>query len=85
MPQNPSHCIICHQETDFLAMVRSRDWKLVHFLDAGYGQLFDLANDPGGEMRNLWSDPAAANAKRELLDALRKWRMQSQCRTRGWR
>ena len=37
-----------------------------------------------GEMRNLWSDPAAANAKRELLDVLRKWRMQSQYRTRGW-
>jgi hypothetical protein len=34
-------------------MVRSRDWKLVHFLDAGYGQLFDLANDPGGDAQSL--------------------------------
>ena len=73
------------QETEYMTMVRSRDWKLVHFLDEPFGQLFDLANDPG-EVHNLWDDPAAAaaDAKRELLDTLREWRIRSQYHTRDW-
>ena len=51
------------QETEFMTMVRSRDWKLVHFLDEPFGQLFDLVNDPA-EVHNLWDDPAAAGKKR---------------------
>ncbi|MCJ7551146.1 MAG: DUF4976 domain-containing protein, partial [Anaerolineae bacterium] len=66
-----------------MTMVRSRDWKLVHFLDAAEGQLFDLANDPG-EIRNLWDDPVVAEKKHELLDVLREWRIRSGYRTRGW-
>jgi arylsulfatase A-like enzyme len=71
------------QETDFMSMVRSRDWKLVHFLDEPFGQLFDLANDPG-ELHNLWADPDAAAKKQELLDVLREWHIRSQYRTRDW-
>jgi len=37
-------------------MVRSADWKLVHFLGSDEGQLFDLKNDPDEE-RNLWNCP----------------------------
>ena len=70
-------------ETEFETMVRSRDWKLVHFLGEAYGQLFDLRNDPG-ETQNLWDDPSAAKAKRRLLDALLEWRIASQHRTRDW-
>jgi arylsulfatase A-like enzyme len=64
-------------------MVRSREWKLVHFLDADYGQLFDLRNDPE-EMRNRWNDPDAEEAKRGLLDVLREWYIRSGVRTAGW-
>lgn len=71
------------RETDFMTMVRSEDWKLVHFLDEDQGQLFDLANDPG-EVRNLWDDPAVEAKKRELLDVLREWRIRSAYRTRAW-
>ena len=71
------------QETAFMSMVRSRAWKLVHFLDEPFGQLFDLVNDPG-EVRNLWSDPAAAPHKQELLDELREWRIRSQLHTADW-
>ena len=71
------------QETEFMTMIRSRDWKLVHFLDEDGGQLFDLVNDPG-EANNLWNDPAAAERKRELLDALREWRIRSAYHTRNW-
>ena len=30
------------QTTDFMTMVRSSEWKLVHFLDQPFGQLFNL-------------------------------------------
>jgi arylsulfatase A-like enzyme len=66
-----------------MTMVRSREWKLVHFLDEPFGQLFDLANDPG-EVHNLWDDPSAACTKGELLDTLREWRIRSQYHTRYW-
>ena len=71
------------QETDFMTMVRSRDWKLVHFVDEPDGQLFNLKNDPD-EVKNLWDDPAAAATKQELLDELREWRVRSLVHTAGW-
>ena len=67
----------------FMTMVRSRGWKLVHFLDADYGQLFNLKKDPE-EMRNLWNDPVAVDAKAELLGVLREWHIRSQVHTAGW-
>jgi arylsulfatase A-like enzyme len=76
------------RETAFMTMVRTPDWKLVHFLDEPCGQLFDLAADPA-EIHNLWGDPAHAETKRALLDTLRDWRIRSQYQTRdrgrGWR
>jgi arylsulfatase A-like enzyme len=71
------------QETEFMSMVRSREWKLVHFLDEPFGQLFDLVNDPG-EIHNLWDDPTYEDKRRELLDVLREWRIRSQYHTRRW-
>jgi arylsulfatase len=71
------------QETEFMTMIRSREWKLVHFLDEDGGQLFDLMKDPG-ETHNLWNDPDAGPRKRELLDALREWRIRSAYHTRHW-
>ena len=71
------------RETEFMTMVRCHDYKLVHFLDEPFGQLFDLANDPG-ETQNLWDDPAATDKKRELLDVLREWRIRSRYKTREW-
>lgn len=68
---------------DYQTMIRSRDWKLVHFVGENDGQLFDLRNDPD-EVRNLWADPACAEKKRELLDALLEWRIRSQCEHAGW-
>jgi arylsulfatase A-like enzyme len=71
---------------ELMTMVRSKDWKLVHFLGAEGdqpGQLFDLRRDPD-ELVNLWdsSDPEPAARRRELLDVLRDWRMRSQLRTK---
>ena len=71
------------QEVEYMTMVRSEGWKLVHFLGEEYGQLFDLDADPG-ETENRWDDPAAADAKRDLLDRLREWRIRSQYEAEGW-
>jgi arylsulfatase A-like enzyme len=71
------------QETDFMTMVRTPEWKLVHFLNEPFGQLFDLVNDPQ-EVHNLWDEPAAADKKSELLGVLREWRIRSQYHTRNW-
>ncbi|MDA1015511.1 MAG: sulfatase-like hydrolase/transferase [Planctomycetota bacterium] len=71
------------QATEFMTMVRSRDWKLVHFIDEPHGQLFNLIDDPD-EIRNLWDDPAAAEHKQRLLDELREWRIRSLVHTADW-
>ncbi|MGI9262681.1 MAG: sulfatase family protein [Woeseiaceae bacterium] len=47
--------------------VRTKDHKLIRFKDIGidHWEMFDLENDPG-EMRNIYSDPAYADARQEL-------------------
>jgi arylsulfatase A-like enzyme len=62
------------KEIEFITMVRTRDWKLVHYLDQPWGEMYDLGNDPG-EMRNLWNDPAYDDVRRELLRTLHDWRI----------
>jgi len=62
------------KEVSFVTMVRTRDWKLVHYLDQPWGELYDLKKDPG-ERRNRWEDPAAVPKRKELLDLLREWRV----------
>lgn len=61
-------------ETDFMTMVRTQDWKLVHFLEESFGQLFDLKQDPT-EVNNLWDAPEHKSVKQELLGSLREWRI----------
>jgi len=67
----------------YMTMVRSREWKLVHFLDEPHGQLFDLTRDPD-ELVNLWDEPAAAEQKQQLLAVLREWRIRSGYETSDW-
>ncbi len=69
--------------TQFMTMIRSTDWKLVHFLDEAWGQLFDLKNDPN-EINNLWDQPDYIEKKRELLANLREWRIRSGYQTSNW-
>lgn len=72
---------------EFMTMVRSHDWKLVHFLgkeEDQPGQLFDLRNDPD-EVQNLWdsTDKQHQERKQHLLNVLRDWRMRSQLQTKN--
>jgi len=69
--------------TQFMTMIRSTDWKLVHFLDEPWGQLFDLKNDPN-EVDNLWDHPDHVKKKRDLLANLREWRIRSGYQTSNW-
>lgn len=71
------------QATEFMTMVRSKDWKLVHFLDEPFGQFFDLNEDPQ-EVNNLWDNPSYAEKKQKLLDVLREWLIRSNYRTGEW-
>ncbi len=68
---------------EFMTMVRNKAWKLVHFLDAPYGQLFDLSLDPQ-EINNRWTDPEAEPIKQELLAVLCEWRIRSGLKTADW-
>ena len=60
------------REIKFITMVRTCDWKLVHYLDQPWGELYDLQNDPG-EVRNLWESAGHRNVRAELLTLLRDW------------
>ena len=62
------------QEVVFVTMVRTHDWKLVHYLDQPWGELYDLRHD-AGETRNLWADPALEEVRQDLLAVLRDWRI----------
>jgi arylsulfatase A-like enzyme len=43
--------------------------RLTLYEGAGWGELYDLANDPV-EIRNLWDDPGAAPRRHELMEQL---------------
>lgn len=60
---------------EFVTMVRTRDWKLVHYLNQDWGELYDLHDDPH-EIHNLWDDPGSQQVQRDLLGILRDWRIQ---------
>ncbi len=53
-------------------MIRSADYKLIEYPEAGRVQLFHLSADPW-ELHNLADDPAAQNIRRDLLKKLRAW------------
>jgi len=69
--------------SQFMTMVRDSRWKLVHFLDEPWGQLFDLKEDPR-ELNNLWESTEAQTEKNRLLAELREWNIRSQFQTSSW-
>lgn len=66
------------QSTDCMTMLRTKKWKLVHFVDSDQGQLFDMENDPQ-EMANLWAKPQFAQIRQELIFEMLNWRTSSAC------
>ncbi len=74
---------VVFQFADFVSMLRTDRWKLVHFMNEDFGQLFDLQADPL-ENHNLWSDAAHQRKRDELTTALHAWRLASAYTTRDW-
>ena len=60
---------LCFMDGHGLQGVRDERWKLVHYRDRPYGELYRLDSDPW-EKKNLWSDPTAAVEKARLQNAL---------------
>lgn len=54
-------------------MIRTREYKLVHYAARPYGELYDLTNDPH-ELTNRYDDPAFRDVRealqRKLLDRM---------------
>jgi len=59
----------CFFDAHGIQGVRDSRWKLVHYLDQEYGELYDLANDPH-ERRNLWNERGAQGEKTRLRSEL---------------
>jgi arylsulfatase A-like enzyme len=55
-----------------IKMARTREWKLVHYPRAKYGELYHLSEDPH-ELYNLWDDPKHAGARAEMEGVLADW------------
>ncbi len=49
--------------------IRRGDWRLSVIDGVDWGELYDLASDPG-EFQNLWDDPSHSTIRAELMEAL---------------
>jgi arylsulfatase len=61
-----THCFL---DGHTLQGVRDEKWKLVHYRDRPYGELYDLRADPW-EKKNLWGEASRAGVKSELMAKL---------------
>jgi arylsulfatase A-like enzyme len=66
-----------HSEFPGTKTVRTADWKLVHYLRAPYGELYNLREDPH-ELYNRYDDPAHARAKADMKSRLADWLIESE-------
>jgi len=66
-----------HSEFPGIKMLRTNDWKLVHYVGASYGELYDLREDPT-ELTNLYADSKGAEARAHLQHMLVDWLIRSQ-------
>jgi arylsulfatase A-like enzyme len=66
-----------HSEFPATKVIRTADWKLVHYVRAPYGELYNLRDDPY-ELHNLYDDPACARAKAEMKSRLADWLVESE-------
>jgi arylsulfatase A-like enzyme len=66
-----------HSEFPMTKMIRTADWKLVHYVRANHGELYNLREDPH-ELYNLYDDPAYAKARGEMKSLLADWLIESE-------
>jgi len=61
-----------HSEFPKTKMIRTADWKLVHYVRAPYGELYNLREDPH-ELYTLYDDSGYASVKAEMKSRLADW------------
>jgi len=66
-----------HSEFANIKMLRNEEWKLVHYVQAPYGELYNLREDPH-ELYNLFDDAGAVKARHEMKSALTDWLINTQ-------
>lgn len=66
-----------HSEFPTTKMIRTADWKLVHYVRAPYGELYNLREDPH-ELYNLYDDPRHAKVRAEMQARLADWLVESE-------
>jgi arylsulfatase len=66
-----------HSEFPTTKMIRTADWKLVHYVKQPYGELYNLREDPH-ELNNLYDDPGCTAIKGEMTSRLADWLVESQ-------
>ncbi len=57
---------------EYVVMRRDARWKLVYYLGETYGELYDLAADPG-EHCNLWTNPEHTGKRDAMVRDLLEW------------
>lgn len=50
-------------------VIRTREWKLIHYSGRPYGELYNLIDDPG-ELRNCYGDPAYTSIQMALQTSM---------------
>ncbi len=53
-------------------MIRTHDWKYIHYVDGEMCELYDLKNDPH-ELVNLWDKPEHREIQIEMASQLEAW------------
>ena len=53
-------------------MIRTRQWKLIHYLQLDRYQLFNLKDDPD-EIRDLSNDKRSQAVMKDLIAKLKLW------------
>jgi arylsulfatase A-like enzyme len=71
-------------EENHLAMIRTFDHKLVHYIDEPLGELYDLGEDPA-EINNLYTSADHLQTRRELERRLLDWLASSNYQNSGYR
>ncbi len=71
------------RDVALMTMIRTHDWKLVHYLDQPWGELYDLNNDPA-ELRNRWDDSRYRDVRSQLISDLLHWRIRDTLQLALW-
>ena len=74
LAKNPKarHKQAAFAEFPTIKMARTKEWKLVHYVKARHGELYDLKSDPH-ELMNLYDDPKHAASRAEMESLLADW------------